>query len=120
MTQMIDPVSRSIPGIFIINTMTAEAKRGDMLKHFNVDVVSGKKVMVKVEMKINDVEVDFCKSLTEMWNRLQESYDADVLAKAKELVSNSRFEKLNQLLADAEYKIEDELNSLMIKLENTQ
>lgn len=109
---MIDPTRRDTPSIFLINMMSAEAERGDLLEHFKITLVENTPTKVKVELKINGVEVDFSRSITEMWNRLQESYDADVMQKAKELISQTRFEKLQDLMQEAEYKIEAELEEL--------
>ena len=109
---MIDPTRRDTPGIFLINVMSAEAKRGDLLEHFKINLIRNEPTKVEVELKINGVEVDFSRAITEMWNRLQDSYNADVMQKAKDLISQTRFEKLNELLQDAEYKISEELEEL--------
>lgn len=115
MSELIDPTLNDTPSIFLLNMMTAEAKRGDLLEHFKITLNTNEPTKVEVELKINGVEVDFSKSITEMWNRLQASYDEDVLEKAKELVSQTRLQKLNDLLQDAEYKIQAELEELFNK-----
>lgn len=115
MSEMISPVANNTPGIFLLNTMTREVSRGSILEHFRVVREDGKDVLVNVEMKINGVEVDFSKSVTEMWERLSSQFDEKVLEKAKELVSESRFEKLDNIMKQAEDQIQAELETLFQK-----
>lgn len=109
---MINPTLRNTPSIFLINMMSAEAKRDELLEHFKITTVKNTPTKVEVELKINGVEVDFSRAITDMWNRLQETYRADVMQKAKDLISQTRFEKLQDLMQEAEYKIEAELEEL--------
>jgi len=115
MSEMIDPTTRTAPAIFLINVMSKESDPRNLLSHFKIDQVEGQPTLVNVELKINGVEVDFSKAITEMWDRLHSSHGDDVLKKAKELLRQTRFEKLNALLEEAEWKIEDELNTLFNK-----
>ena len=108
-------MSNDTASIFLLNTITREVSRGDILEHFRIVHEHGKPTLVEVEMKINGVEVDFSKSVTDMWERLSSRFDQEVLEKAKDLVSESRFEKLGEIMRQAEYQIHDELEVLFQK-----
>ena len=114
MSEMINPVSNDTAGIFLLNTITREVPRADIIEHFRI-YQGGDRTLVEVEMKINGVEVDFSKSVTDMWERLSSRFDEKVLEKAKDLVSESRFEKLGEIMRQAEYQIQDELEALFQK-----
>lgn len=106
------PTDHTTPAIFLINAISREAPRGDVLNHFNIVTKEGHKPEVDVELTINGVSVDFEKTVNEMWERLSNRFDEKVLEKAKELVSMSRFSKIEELIQDAEWKIEEELEKL--------
>ena len=113
MSEMISPVSDDIAGVFLINTMSDEAKRQDLLDYFKVEIpTDGSFIKVKVEMKINGVEVSFSRAVTDMWNRLSDRYEEDVLEKAKELVGQSKLQRLTDLIQEAECEIEAEIRTL--------
>jgi len=95
--------------------MSREAKRADLLEHFKIKTADGENTFVEVEMKINGVEVDFSKSVTEIWERMQSSYDEDLLEKAKELVGVMRLERLQDIIQGVEDKLEREVNELFSK-----
>lgn len=115
MSEMISPVSETAAGVVLINAMSDEAKRQDLLEYFKVEIpTDGSFTKVKVEMKINGVEVNFSCAVTDMWNRLSDRYEEDVLEKAKELVGQSKLQRLTDLLQEAEYEIETEIRSLFI------
>jgi hypothetical protein len=110
--EKISPVDRTPHSIMLINAMTRSVGRGDLLEHFKIVREDGKNVEVDVELLINGVHVDVKKTLDEMWERLVSKYHEDVLEKSKELLSQSRLNKLDELIRDAEWKIEEELNKL--------
>lgn len=110
----INPTEHSTCGIFLINMMSEDVPHGELLKHFRIEQTYNEPTLVDVTMQINGVPVDFKKSLEEMWSRLFLTYENDVLEKAKTLVSRSKFDKLNDILEQAEYSIMDELRNLQI------
>lgn len=111
--EIVCPTDRTTPAIYLLNTMTREVKRGDLLEHFKIPLVDGQKTVVEVEMKINGVPVNFSESIQDMWDRMFSSYEDDVLRKAKELLSATRFDRLNDLLNVAEWEIEQEVTKLL-------
>lgn len=110
--EVVGPTDHTTPAIYLLNTMSREAKRSDLLEHFKIKRVDGQKTTVEVELKINGMPVDFSKSIQEMWDRMFNRYEDDVLEKAKELLSATRFDKLNQILSAAEDEIEKEVKNL--------
>ena len=110
--ETINPADHSTVAIYLINTMSREAKHVNLLEHFKIKRVVGDAVTVDVELLINGVPVDFQKSIEEMWERLSSRYNEDVLEKAKQMLSNTRLGKLNDLLDNATWQIEEELNTL--------
>jgi hypothetical protein len=115
MSEIINPTEHSTASIFLINAMAKAVAPGGLFEHFKIPTNSGQPVEVEVELKINGVEVPFKETLNEMWDRMRSRYKEDILEKAHELISQSRFEKLNDLLADAEYNIKAELQELFGK-----
>lgn len=111
MTSHVDPTSDTTPGIFLINVIARETVRRDMIKHFRLtDPHSPNHVRtVEVKMTINGVEVDFERSVNEMWERLSDTFENKVLEKAKELVKMTKFGKFQEILERAEWEIENEL-----------
>jgi hypothetical protein len=112
MSEKINPTAHTTPAVFLINTMAREAKGKDLLEYFRVQRDGKEPPSVTVELKINGVEVDFSKSVTEMWARLRARHHEDILEQAKELVSNSRLEKLNDIIQLAEFRINNEIEVL--------
>ena len=114
MTSHVDPTSRTTPGIFLLNMIAREAPHAQMIEHFRLTDPhsSGHVRTVEVKMTINGVEVDFERSVNEMWERLSSSFDAQVLEKAKELLKLTRFSNLEDILQRAEWAIENELERL--------
>lgn len=110
--EKINPIDGKNSSILLLNAMTRECKHGDILEHFKIEQEEGLDSTVGVELIINGVHVDVKKSLDEMFDRLVARYDEKVLEKAKELISETRLGRLQDLLQDAEFKIEQELNLL--------
>lgn len=110
--EKINPTDRTTSSIMLINAMTHECKHSDILEYFRIERVNGLDTTVDVELIINGVHVDVKKSLDEMFKRLVSRYDDKVLEKAKELLSESRLNRLSRLIQNAEYNIEQELNQL--------
>ena len=109
----IDPTDHSLCGIFHINIMSSEVKRSSLFTHFKINQSPDEK-NVDVTMQINGVSVDFKRSLEEMWTRLSDAYDADVLKSANALIAESRVYKLNQIIYEAEQTIRNELEKLQL------
>lgn len=118
--EKISPVERTTPGIYLLNTMSREAKLSDLLEHFKIERVKGESVKVEVELKINGVPVNFSKSVEEMWERMLSSYNKDVLEKAKELISKTRFDGLNRIMDSVEYQMQCELEKLFPEIINEE
>ena len=112
MTEMVCPVSKTTPGIFLLNCMSREAKNANLLEHFKIKTADGENTFVEVKMTINGVEVDFSKSITEMWERLQFQYDEDLISKAKELIIGDRFYRFNESIYELECNFKEEVDKL--------
>lgn len=107
----INPTDHSTAGIFLINTIAREVPRANILEHFRIDRKTGDPESVKVEvrMTINGVEVDFEKSINDMWERLSKTFDAAVLDKARDLVMLTKHQDILDILRSAERELLDEL-----------
>ena len=109
---MLNPITNDTAGVFLINIMAASPRRQDLLEHFKIQNPANGITLVEVEMKINGVEVDFSRSVTDMWNRLHDCYEEDVIEKATELVGMSKLDRLASIIREAEQEIESEIRTL--------
>lgn len=107
MTEIVNILNRKTPEmlLFVLMVKESDSPRGDLDSYFNLNGENN----VEVELKVNGVELKF----TPLIERLCEKLDEHILEKAKELLSRSRLEKLEQILSEAEWKIEQELEKLM-------
>jgi predicted lipid-binding transport protein (Tim44 family) len=114
-SEIVNCTDRTMPAIMLIEAMTREADRADLQDHFNLPNVPLNSAHVVVQLTINGVPVNFCKTAQEMWDRLVSKYGEHVSEKAKELVQLTRFSKLEQILSDAEDEITREIENAMNK-----
>lgn len=113
MTSNVDVTTREAYSIMLIEAMVRTSKNSKALaEKFDIPYVPLQMQYVKVELKINDVEVDFVKTAEEMWNRLNSRYEQDVLEKAKELVGQSRYQNLMDIIEQHEFELQRELERL--------
>lgn len=113
MPSNVDCTARTAPAIMLLEAMVRESKIAELDKKFGLPAVPLRNEFVRVELKINGVEVDFVKTAQEMWERLESQHEADVLEKAKELVGRTRLDKVHQLMERFEWEIEQELLKLV-------
>lgn len=111
MTEFINPTDHSTAAIFLINAMTREVPRGELLEHFKIK--DGNPVKVEVELKINGVPVAFTQSINEMWGRLNSTYEADVKAKALELVELTSINEIEDVLQNTVKALRAQLGSIV-------
>lgn len=110
---IVSPTSNTTEGRVAINIMSAEAATDKLYEHFKLVTIPGQDVTVDVQMTINGVPVDYSRSIIDLWERVKAHRDKEVLAKAKELISMTRFSKLNERLDDLEYAAIREIDALM-------
>ena len=105
-------IEHSDAGIFIVNAMSDASTDDTFLSHFKMND-DCKHPIVKVEMTVNGVPVDFRKTLEDIFDIFESKYDETVKKAALDLVSGSRLQKLSQALENAEWQIEDEINRIL-------
>jgi hypothetical protein len=129
-TEKIQPISkqnwRTPVSVFLWEIMVREA---GMSKDMNRDMMTEKfgnlfpdatgdgpkergELAVEVDLKINGVPVSFQKTCDEIWSRWEKQFDAEVLKKAKELVNSSRLSRLSEIISNAEWQLEQEIEAL--------
>ena len=112
MSEQISPTSYNTPSIFLLNAISREACRADLLDHFKIVREDGKPTLVNVEMKINGVEVDFSATVNDMWKRLSSTFEEKVLEKAKELIRETRSDRFNEIVQQSERILLRDLEAL--------
>lgn len=116
MTEKYQPISRinwNTPmSVFLWEAMVRESNKGkDIDKVFGLECPTpkGKELEVEVDFRVNGVPLNFQKTVEELWGRMSKRFDDEVLQKAKELVNLTRFERLSEIINNAEYQIEQEI-----------
>lgn len=110
---IVNVTDNTAPAIMLINAMAREAPRDELLSTFNHPQFPLTHSSVDVRLTINGVEVDFMKTAQEMWDRLRRHHREDVEKCAKELLSQTRFDKLGELIQKVEWEIGQEIEKLL-------
>jgi enamine deaminase RidA (YjgF/YER057c/UK114 family) len=105
----IDVTHQNAASLLVLEAMCEKVGDGDILEVFKV----GTDAKVEVKMFVNDVEVDVVQALNEAWERLEAVYEKNLLEKAKELVSMTKFEDLSHKLERAAWDIEQALEAAL-------
>jgi predicted lipid-binding transport protein (Tim44 family) len=113
MPSNVDVVAHTAPSIMLIEAMTRSSKNDALLEMFGFPKIPLQQHVAEVKLTINGVEVDFVKTAQEMWDRMVHSYEKDVEEAARKLLSKTRFEKLEQIISQAEDEIEREVEALI-------
>jgi hypothetical protein len=115
MTEKYQPISRknwgTIMSIVLWEAMVRESKPEDMAQKYGIECPTpkGKELEVEVDFRVNGVPLNFKKTVEELGARMESRFDEEVLKKAKELVNLTRFERLSEIINNAEYQIEQEI-----------
>lgn len=102
--ETVDVTRHTTPGIFILNMVSTETKREDLLALY--EPMGG---AVTVELKINGIVMPFAKSIVEMWDRLNRHNDELAMEKALKMVSDAGMDDIVEMMSEFKSEMRDTL-----------
>lgn len=111
--EYVNPTLHTAPSVMLINAMATVAPES-FQELFNPEYVDGK-CFVKVELKVNGVQVPFMEEVERGWKILEASLDKEVEKRALELINGSGLIDLKNAIDNAQWQIEDALRAALEK-----